>query len=209
MARRLHDWLKDSKGIPRFRARFGAYFYLELFLITLRGHVSARFPAMIHRSSNSPRHSAAALPAAALALGPEFRLTKQRREVYDVLREELDHPTASEVYIRAKARVPGISLATVYNCLETLTQSGLVKQVNLDRGPSRFCPNLKEHGHFHCEKCGSVTDIELLGAPGAALALPPGTVVNRLEISLRGICPRCSKTSKRGRSKSKNTLGRA
>jgi Fur family peroxide stress response transcriptional regulator len=154
---------------------------------------------MIRRSSSSGPRASAAPPAAALALGPEYRLTKQRREVYDVLREELDHPTAAEVFIRAKARVPGISLATVYNCLETLTQSGLVKQVNLDRGPSRFCPNLRDHGHFHCERCGSVTDIDLPDGPGAALALPPGAVVNRLEISLRGLCPRCARAGKRSK----------
>jgi len=131
-----------------------------------------------------------------LALGPEYRLTKQRREVYDVLREQQDHPTATEVFIRAKARVPGISLATVYNCLETLTHSGLVKQVNLDRGPSRYCPNLKEHGHFHCEGCGGIMDVDLIDAPEAALALPRGSVVNRLDISLRGLCPKCAKSRK-------------
>ena len=135
-------------------------------------------------------------PAATLALGPEFRLTKQRREVYEVLKEQLDHPTATEVFIRAKERVPGISLATVYNCLETLTHSGLVKQVNLDRGPSRYCPNLKEHGHFHCESCGHVTDVELRDTPGAALALPRGSVVSRMDISLRGLCPACAKAAK-------------
>jgi Fur family peroxide stress response transcriptional regulator len=144
--------------------------------------------------SNSRQRPAA--PGPALALGPEYRLTRQRREVYEVLKEQLDHPTAAEVFIRTRERVSGISLATVYNCLETLTQSGLVKQVNLDRGPSRFCPNLKEHGHFHCEKCGRVFDVDLLEAPGAALALPRGAVVNRLDISLRGLCPRCAKSAK-------------
>ena len=137
-----------------------------------------------------------AVPAAALALGPEFRLTKQRREVFDVLREQRDHPTATEVFIRAKERVPGISLATVYNCLETLTHSGLVKQVNLDRGPSRYCPNLNEHGHFHCEGCGAITDVEFDAATGTPLALPQGSVVNRMEISLRGLCPACAKAAK-------------
>lgn len=145
-----------------------------------------------HTSNSKPGH----VPAAALTLGPEFRLTKQRREVYEVLKEQLDHPTATEVFIRAKERVPGISLATVYNCLETLTHSGLVKQVNLDRGPSRYCPNLKEHGHFHCEGCGHVTDIELRDEPAAALALPRGSVVSRMEISLRGLCPACAKAAK-------------
>lgn len=139
----------------------------------------------------------AAAPAAApLALGPEFRLTKQRREVFEVLREQRDHPTATEVFIRAKERVPGISLATVYNCLETLTQSGLVVQVNLDRGPSRYCPNLNEHGHFHCESCGAITDVEFDHHTGSALALPPGSIVNRMEISLRGLCPGCAAASR-------------
>ena len=137
---------------------------------------------------------------APLALGPEFRLTKQRREVSEVIRDQRDHPTATEVFIRAKERVPGISLATVYNCLETLTHSGLVKQVNLDRGPSRYCPNLKEHGHFHCESCGTVADIDLGDSPGAALDLPRGSVVHRLEISLRGLCPACATSGKTAKS---------
>jgi len=145
-------------------------------------------------TSNTPT-----VPAATLALGPEYRLTKQRREVYEVLKEQRDHPTATEVFIRAKARVPGISLATGDNCLETLTHSGLVKQVNLDRGPSRYCPNLKEHGHFHCESCGEISDVDLSEAPGAALALPRGSVVNRMEISLRGLCPKCAKAAKPAR----------
>jgi Fe2+ or Zn2+ uptake regulation protein len=152
-----------------------------------------QFPPMSSRPSISTPHRTSATP---LALGPEFRLTKQRREVYEVLKEQLDHPTATEVFIRAKERVPGISLATVYNCLETLTHSGLVKQVNLDRGPSRYCPNLKEHGHFHCEQCGHVTDVELRDTPGAALALPRGSVVSRMDISLRGLCPACAKASR-------------
>jgi len=150
---------------------------------------------MSRRSPHSPI-SAEAQPAAALTLGPEFRLTKQRREVYDVLCEQRDHPTAAEVFIRAKERVPGISLATVYNCLETLAQSGLVKQVHLDRGPSRYCPNLKDHGHFHCESCGVITDVDLDDATGAALDLPKGTVVSRMEVSLRGLCPKCAKAAR-------------
>ncbi len=144
---------------------------------------------MSQRPSNpSPRHP----DTPALALGPEFRLTKQRREVFEVLKEQRDHPTATEVFIRAKERVPGISLATVYNCLETLAHNGLVRQVNLDRGPSRYCPNLEEHGHFHCEGCGTVTDVDLKDTTCSTLTLPPGSIVNRMDIALRGLCPRCA-----------------
>jgi len=129
-----------------------------------------------------------------LQLGSEFRMTKQRREIYDVLMEKRDHPTASEVFDRVKARIPGISLATVYNCLETLSSNDLVKQVNMDREPSRYCPNLKEHAHFFCDLCGSVTDV--LPNEQSQLAetwdLPTGSVVSKTEVVIKGVCPSCA-----------------
>ena len=122
-------------------------------------------------------------------------MTKQRREVYEVLMQHRNHPTASEVFMHAKEHMPTISLATVYNCLETLTHAGLVKQVNLDREPSRYCPNLKEHGHFHCSDCGEVSDIEFKqGCKAEQLTkLPKGSVVAQLDVSLKGTCPDCAK----------------
>lgn len=67
-----------------------------------------------------------------------LRATRQRELIFGVLQEQRDHPTADEVFVRAKAEMPSISLATVYNCLETLAQCNLVKQVNFDRGPTRY-----------------------------------------------------------------------
>ena len=106
-----------------------------------------------------------------LHLGGDLRLTRQRREVYDILMEQRDHPTATELFIKVKERVPTISLATVYNCLETLTGAGLVKQVNVDRSPSRYCPNLDDHGHFHCTGCGTITDINFKDGTQESLRL--------------------------------------
>ena len=57
-----------------------------------------------------------------------FRFTPQRRAVYDVLLHKRDHPTAEEVFIRAKKAMPEISHATVYNCLGALVESGLAPQ---------------------------------------------------------------------------------
>ncbi len=68
-----------------------------------------------------------------------FRFTAQRREVYDALLLKRDHPTAVDVFLRVQKKLPGISLATVYNCLETLAECGLVRAVNHDRQPSRYC----------------------------------------------------------------------
>lgn len=118
-------------------------------------------------------------------------MTKQRWEVYRLLMEQRDHPTANEVFIRIMDRLPNISLATVYNCLEALVQHGIVRQVNFDRDASRYCPNLEDHGHFHDQSSGTIHDITF--KPGIDLAdvlnLPPGAIINDVEITLRGEYP--------------------
>ena len=117
-----------------------------------------------------------------------LRMTRQRREVYDVLMSLRDHPTASEVYERAKSNMPGISLATVYNCLEALVEHGAVRQVHFERESSRYCPNLTAHGHFQDEQSGAGIDVPLKeGASlGDLLDLPAGVQVNNIEITLTG-----------------------
>ena len=117
-----------------------------------------------------------------------LRMTRQRQEVYEVLLSHRDHPTATDVFLRVKERLPSISLATVYNCLEVLVEHGLVRQVNFERESSRYCPNLEEHGHFHDRSTGVIHDVRF--KPGINLAdvleLPAGAVVHDIEITLRG-----------------------
>jgi Fur family peroxide stress response transcriptional regulator len=117
-----------------------------------------------------------------------LRATPQREVVYAVLLRKRDHPTAEEVFARVKAELPTISLATVYNCLETLVQCELVRAVNFERSPTRYCPNLRPHAHFHDEQTGRTFDIDL---PAAVLAevnqvLPAGFDASSVEITFRG-----------------------
>src|SRR6185437_5080516 len=121
-----------------------------------------------------------------------FRFTPQRRHVYDVLMEERDHPTAEEVFIRAKRGMPEISMATVYNCLDALVRSGVARQVTVDRGAARFCPNMSEHCHFYCDTCDRVFDIELSDDP-PGIALPRGFRAARFEIAIHGSCRECAR----------------
>src|SRR5687768_6341740 len=117
-----------------------------------------------------------------------LRSTPQREVVYNVLLGKRDHPTADEVYARVRGDLPTISLATVYNCLETLVQCNLVRAVNFDRGPTRYCPNLRPHVHFHDEQTGKMHDIDL---PPTLLnevnsILPQGYDAKSVEIIFRG-----------------------
>ncbi len=125
-----------------------------------------------------------------------FRFTPQRQHVYDVLIEERDHPTAEEVFIRAKREMPDISMATVYNCLDALVQSGMARQVNVDRGATRFCPNMREHCHFYCDSCAKVFDIDLPSEGPDGITLPKGFKAARFEIAIHGLCAKCGDKAK-------------
>ena len=121
-------------------------------------------------------------------------MTEQRRAVYDAVMTKADHPTAVEVFMRTKASLPSISLATVYNCLETLVECGVVRHVHHDRESSRYCANLEEHAHLFCERCGSVTDLPLRARRRSEdiWEMPADSVVTSRDVSFRGLCPACA-----------------
>ena len=120
--------------------------------------------------------------------GSGLRTTPQREIVYQVLLERRDHPTADELFVRVKARMPTISLATVYNCLEALVQCDLVKQVNFEREPTRYCSNLTEHAHFIDTATGQIIDIAMPQEYVARLkeALPAGFTMDDVELNFHG-----------------------
>jgi Fur family transcriptional regulator, peroxide stress response regulator len=119
-----------------------------------------------------------------------FRATRQREQVYQVLVKTLDHPTAEEVFIRAKKELPEISMATVYNCLEALVHCGLVRSVTLERGAARYCPNMRDHCHFYCDYCQTIFDVDL--PPDAGILLPPGFRADRFDLTIHGRCRACA-----------------
>lgn len=125
-----------------------------------------------------------------------LRSTRQREIVYDAILAKRDHPTADEIFARAKQEMPTISLATVYNCLETLVHCDLIKQVHLERESTRYCPNLSEHAHFHDNESGTIYDVQLdpVTIKQLAALLPEGFDVTSLDITFRGRAPRASQS---------------
>jgi Fe2+ or Zn2+ uptake regulation protein len=60
----------------------------------------------------------------------------------------------------------------------------------VDRGATRFCPNMHEHGHFHCDVCGTVFDVDL---PTQTMPLPKGFEAKHFDVAIHGSCPDCAK----------------
>jgi Fe2+ or Zn2+ uptake regulation protein len=88
------------------------------------------------------------------------RMTRQRQTVYETVLRYKNHPTADEVFARVRRELPDIGLATVYQALEALVQSGHLSKVpRVDEAASRYDHCINPHLHMRCVDCGRVWDI--------------------------------------------------
>jgi Fur family ferric uptake transcriptional regulator len=77
-----------------------------------------------------------------------MRMTDQRRVIAQVIESAIDHPDVEELYRRASAVDPRISLSTVYRTLALFEEAGLVTKHDFRDGRARFEPIPDEH-HDH------------------------------------------------------------
>ena len=121
--------------------------------------------------------------------------TKQRQVVLRVIRESEEHLTANEVFDDARRLLPGISFATVYNSLRYLKQKGLIGEIRFGTDATRYDRKLTRHDHALCNNCGKLVDLEL--SIPVALIEEAATLskfnAESIELTLRGLCPECSK----------------
>lgn len=121
-----------------------------------------------------------------------WRWTRQRRSVLNVLREIEDHPTADAVYRTLRDRGEAISLATVYRTLRALADEHEASAL-YGAGADRFDGCTRPHYHLLCTYCGRIVD----------LAVPymheldrcdfgEGVEVHRHELTFRGRCGACA-----------------
>lgn len=102
-----------------------------------------------------------------------WRYTRQRAAVYDYLKHAHSHPTAEEVYLSVRQKIPNISLATVYKALEALVHCGLVNKLSNADGPARYDSHCTSHYHLRCLKTGEVRDLETPFDPNLLRKLDP------------------------------------
>lgn len=76
------------------------------------------------------------------------RITRPRRVILDILSRAEDHPDALEIFRRAVAVDPAISLSTVYRTMKLLEELGTIHRHAFEGGPSRFEPSGGDH-HDH------------------------------------------------------------
>ncbi len=77
-----------------------------------------------------------------------LRMTDQRRVLARVIGDAVDHPDVEEIYARASALDPHISLATVYRTVKLFQEAGILDKLEFGDGRARYEDAERDH-HDH------------------------------------------------------------
>lgn len=87
-----------------------------------------------------------------------LKATHQRIVVYDALQKMHIHPSAEEVYTLIHPTNPSISLATVYNTLDSFVDAKLISKVSSEGGKSKYDFNTQHHHHIYLTNTDEIID---------------------------------------------------
>lgn len=123
-----------------------------------------------------------------------YRMTKQRDLILKALQSVKNHPSAEEIYLMVKKKIPNISFGTVYRNLRILKEQGLLIELNYGKNFSRFDGRIENHYHFSCVNCGNVLDLDekVRCELNKKIAAETGLHVLYHRLEFYGLCKKCS-----------------
>ena len=125
-----------------------------------------------------------------------IRLSHQRLKVLEYLTENYIHPTADQIYNGLHHDVPTLSKTTVYNTLNSLTEAGLIRVINIEGNETRYDINTQDHGHFKCESCKKIYDFNI-DIDSIKTHELDNFKVNYKNIYFKGVCQQCMLDTKK------------
>ena len=89
-----------------------------------------------------------------------FRLTKQRKAVWDELESSNDHYDADRIYENIKAKNISVSRATVYRTLDVLSKNKFIRKLDVGDGRTRYEAKVSKdhHDHMICLDTGKIIE---------------------------------------------------
>ena len=125
----------------------------------------------------------------------QTRNSQQRTLIAGIMKDNFGHPTADEVYEKARAQDPHISRGTVYRNLSLLTKRGEVRRLTMPDNPDHYDCRTDNHYHVLCRACGKVFDTpisynEMYNDISKSM---PGFETERHRLLFIGLCPDCAK----------------
>jgi Fur family transcriptional regulator, peroxide stress response regulator len=123
-----------------------------------------------------------------------LRLTPQRMAVCQLLTESDAHPTAAMIYATLKPQFHSLSLATVYNTLDTLVSLGAVNVLgHVGDDNVHYDADTEPHVNLACVSCHKIVDIpsEHVHSMDSEISAASGYKLLGARVLYYGVCPDC------------------
>lgn len=88
-----------------------------------------------------------------------LKITPQRLSIFNLLKDNYEHPSAEDIYQQALEIHPTISFTTVYKTLQTLRDLGEILEINIDPERAHYDPVTEDHYHTFCTRCREIEDL--------------------------------------------------
>lgn len=124
-----------------------------------------------------------------------LKLTKQRKEILDLIQASAGHMTADQIHSKLKEHNVSIGIATVYRNLNVLYEEHLINRVRHPELGYIYDKNVHDHYHFRCVRCNRIEDVDLeyQDKLHEIVENELGCKVERHDINFEGICSECLK----------------
>ncbi len=116
----------------------------------------------------------------------------QRIKIFEYLIKHRNHPTVEMIYRELVKKIPTLSKTTVYNTLNLFKKKKIAIIIVIEENETRYDANTSIHGHFKCQKCRQVIDLDV---DLSKIEIPSLSEHQILEhhIYFKGICKNCLK----------------
>lgn len=123
-------------------------------------------------------------------------ITPRRAKALEVLASSSGHPSVGELHAEVQRWHPSTSLATVYNTIELLKETGQVLELEFSASANRYDGRRPDsHPHLVCVRCQRIDDLEMPEPVGTfeEISAETGYEVVRQRLDYYGVCPQCQR----------------
>jgi Fur family ferric uptake transcriptional regulator len=126
-----------------------------------------------------------------------LKSTRQRDIILDFFLSSERHMSIEELYLKLRAKHPGIGYATVYRTLKLFAEAGIANEIHFGDGQTRYehVNEGEHHDHLVCTRCGAITEFEneTIEQLQNDVAAGYGFQIETHKLELYGQCAKCRK----------------
>ncbi len=126
----------------------------------------------------------------------EIKPSYQRMKIFEYLIVNRNHPTVDMIYQALVKDIPTLSKTTVYNTLNLFVEKKIATVIVIEENETRYDADINIHGHFKCQQCGEVYDIDI-DMDKIDISILDKFQINEHHLYFKGICEKCLKNFKK------------